>query len=98
MARWDVVLSGCDDVTHLLDIELTDGQLEAVQHLAQLSVAHGGGCRPTLSLDPSPPNGGLGRTCAQCWQPIGPENAKRLDRDHWQHIGPCPDPETGARP
>jgi hypothetical protein len=85
--RYDVTLHGCDDSTNLLDIELSDVELAAVQRLAELASKEGGGCSPTMSLGPSPEAPGLNAYCEYCFATLASgDEVRRYDREGWVHV------------
>lgn len=55
MSAYRIQLNGCDDITYLDNVTLTDEQYAVVAHLADLSrAASDYGCMPTLSIQPQP--------------------------------------------
>lgn len=51
MSKHTIVLSGCDDSTWI-DIDLTPEEMRVIERLAAKADVIGGGCMPTIAIDP----------------------------------------------
>lgn len=82
--RYDIRLSGCDDYTDLLDVELTDTEHAIIARIAALATEAGGGCMPTMRIEPAPTAPADWESCQDCYGSFGDVPFRRT-RYGWVH-------------